>query len=204
MDIEKLGAVLLKQIDDDILEQRYAKTAEILKLVAAGLFFASSIVVPNLPRMIAPFFKDGEKEAWKRFNIPYLKRTLYRLEKQKLIEISEKEGEQIIKVTELGKIKVLKMSLEELALKKPTIWDGYWRIIIYDLPKFLKYKRQILSDYLKAWKFYPLQESVFLHAYPCEQQIYFLRDYLGIGKYVRYIKAVKIENDEMFREFFGV
>lgn len=204
MEVEELGKILSRQIDDDILKRRYAKTAEILKLVGAGLFLASSIVVPNLPRMLAPLFLNGEKEAWKRFNIPYLKRTLDRLEKQKLIEISEKEGEQIVKVTELGKERVIKMSLEELALKKPALWDGYWRIIIYDIPKILQHKRQIFVEYLKAWKFYPLQESVFIHAYPCEQQINFLRDYLGIGKYIRYIKATKIENDGIFREFFGV
>ena len=204
MEIEQISKILAKQIDSDITKQSYAKAGEILKLVGAGLFLASSLVVPNLPRMLAPLFQGGEKEAWKRFNVPYIKRTIDRLEKQKLIEIFQKDGEEMIKVTELGKIKILKMSLDKLTLEKPNDWDGKWWIVSYDLPRFLKSKRNIFREYLKVWRFYPLQESVFIHAYPCKPQIDFLREYLGIAKYVRTIKASGIENDTIFREFFGV
>lgn len=204
MEIEKLNEFLTRQIDQDILDQKYAKANEILKLVAAGMFLATSLVVPNLPKMLKPLFNTNEKEAWKRFNLPYLKRTLQRLEKQKFIEITKTNGEETVKITELGKSKVLKSSIECLSLSKPSSWDKKWRVVLYDIPKKYHWKRQKFREYLKLWRFYPLQESVYLHAYPCEQQVEFLKDYLGISEYVRIIQATKIENDESFRNFFDI
>jgi len=204
VEIQKLNDFLIKQLDKDVLDQKYVKTGDILKLVGAGLFLATSLVVPNLPKILKPLFNPSEKESWKRFNLPYLKRTLQRLEKQKLIEISENNGQEIVKVTEMGKVKILKFSVESLSISKPSVWDGYWRIVLYDIPKSYPWKRQRFREYLKLWMFYPLQESVYLHAYPCEQQVEFLKDYLGISEFVRTIKAINIENDEFFRNYFDI
>ncbi|TSC88258.1 MAG: PaaX family transcrtiptional regulator [Microgenomates group bacterium Gr01-1014_7] len=156
---------------------------------------------------LKPFLDHKRKEefeTWKRFNIPYLRRTLTRLEKQKLVELDEKDGMQIVKITASGKRKVLKFALDELAVEKPKIWDGKWRLISYDIPGRLHRIRAILREYLKAWGFYPFHESVFLHAYPCEKQVEFLREYLGIGEYVRILKVSEIERDKEFRDYFGV
>lgn len=200
----QISNVLLKQIEKRIFEEKSAKIVEVLKLVGAGFFLAASFAAPNLPKMLAPFFKPDEKEAWKRFNIPYLKRVLNRLEKQELVEITTENGEEIVKITEMGRVKILKSALNELSLEKPVSWDGNWWIVIYDIPKRYRVKRDIFRSYLKVWRFYPLQESVFIHAYPCRQQIEFLRDYLGIGQFVRILKVSRIENDENFRQFFDV
>lgn len=202
--VKRLGLVLTKQIDKEIFQKRYAKAGEVLKLIGVGVFLASSVVVPNLPKMLAPFFKSDEYEAWKRFNIPYLKRTLYRLNKRRLIDISKENGQEVVKLTDKGKAEMLKFSMEELALEKPSVWNGKWWLVCYDIPKNCELKRDIFRDYLRAWKFYPLQDSVFIHAYPCRDQIEFLKEYLGVGEFVQFLEVSKIENEEKFREFFGV
>lgn len=202
---DRLARVLSKQIGKEIFEKKYAPTREILILVGAGAFLAASAVLPGLPRVLKPFLnKKKEYEAWKRFNIPYLKRTLKRLEQQKLVEIDEEEEAQVVKITEEGKKRILKYALETLTIKKPRVWDGKWRLVSYDVPRQLKNLRDTFRDYLKAWGFYELHKSVYLHAYPCEKEVEFLREYLGIGKYVRIFVVSKIENDEPFRKFFGV
>lgn len=204
---EDISKTLAKQIDKEIFTKKYAPVADILKLVGAGLFVASALVIPNLPLALKPFLdhqKKEESKVWKRFNIPYLKRTLERLEKQKLVEIDEADGMQIVKITGIGQSRILKYALDELAVEKPKIWNGKWTLISYDIPNNLRTQREILQEYLKAWGFYPLHESVFLHAYPCDKQVEFLRSYLGIGKNVRIFSVSKIENDEVFKDFFGV
>lgn len=204
MEINEIAKILTRQIEKEEFNKKYATVDMVLKFVGAGLFLAASFAAPNLPKMLAPFFKSGEKEAWKRFNIPYLRRTLNRLEKQKLIKIEENKEGQMVKVTENGKMKILKMALNDLVLEKPRIWDGNWWIVIYDIPKLLKDKGDIFREYLRAWRFYPLQESIMLHAYPCRKQVEFLRDYLRISKYVRILRATEIENDSLFKDFFEV
>jgi len=203
--VEELAKVLSKQIDAEIFEKKYAPVREVLKLVGTGAFLAASVAIPNLPRALKPFLDDGDEyRAYKRFNIPYLKRTLERLEKQKLVEIDEEKGQQVIKITEAGRQKILRFALNELAVEKPKYWDGKWHLVSYDVPEDFKFKRMVLAEYLRAWGFYPLHQSVFLHAYPCEEQVEFLREYLGVGKYVRIFTVTKIENDKVFRSFFGI
>ncbi len=203
--IDYLAKTLTKQIDREVFEKKSAPIKEVLKIVGAGVFLAASFAVPNLPLALKPFITDtSDRESWKRFNIPYLKRVLYRLEKQKLVEIEEENNVQIVKITDRGRRRILKYSLDELAVEKPKKWDGIWRLVAYDLPEKMSHARNILREYLRTWGFYPLQESVYLHAYPCIRQVEFLREYIGVGKYVRLFIVSEIENDKEFREFFGV
>lgn len=205
--IEAISKTLLRQMDKEIFEKKYAPVKEILKLVGAGVFVTAAIIAPGLPMALKPFLnhqRQKEHSAWKRFNIPYLKRTLERLEKQKLVEFDEKDGVQVVKITDKGNRRILKFAIDELAVEKPKIWDDRWRLVSYDIPKNLHRVRAILREYLNAWGFYPIHESVFLHAWPCEKQVEFLREYLGIGKYVRIFRVSEIERDKEFRDFFGV
>lgn len=203
--IGELAKILCKQIDKEIFERKYAPAREILKLVGVGAFLTAALAFPNLPRVLKPFLEsENEYEVWKRFNIPYLQRTLRRLEKQKLVEITTEDKFQIVKITDNGRKRILKCALEELEIKKPKLWDHKWRLVSFDLPEKLATERKILTEYLKVWGFYPFHKSVYLHAYPCLKEIDFLREYLGISQYVRLFIVTYIENDKLFKEFFGV
>lgn len=203
--IENIANSLTKKIDKEVFNEKHAHTIEILKLVGMGAFLAASIAVPNLPRILKPFLKnENEFEVWKRFNVPYLKRTLHRLEKENLVQIKDEKDYQVVEITARGRKRILKYALDELVIEKPKIWDGKWRLISYDIPREYSRLRKIFREYLRSWGFYPLHESVFLHAFPCGKQVEFLREYLGIGEYVRFFSVSRIENDAPFRDFFGV
>lgn len=202
--IQNLSLTLLRQIEAEQFQKKYTKVADVLKLIGAGAFIATTLVFPTLPLILEPLLKDeNEYTAWKRFNIPYLRRTLARLEKERLIETSTINGKQVVKVTKNGKRKIMKYAVDELAVSKPSHWDGKWYLVSYDFPKYTKL-RNIFRNYLKAWGFYPFHKSVFLHAFPCEKQVDFLRDYLGMDKYVRIFRVDSIENDDIFRDYFGI
>lgn len=203
--IADIAKNLGRQIDKKNFERKYASIKTILTLVGTGVFLTASLAIPNLPLALKPFLKNqDEYDAWKRFNIPYLKRTLRRLEKQKLVEVSNEKDFQIVRITESGKRRILKYAIDELSIEKPKFWDGKWRLVSYDIPGNLKILRKIFRERLCVWGFFPLHESVLLHAYPCEKQVQFLREYLGVGEYVRIFTVTKIENDKIFRDFFGI
>src|SRR3989338_11574428 len=99
--LSDIAKTLAKQIDEEEFRKKYAGVASILKLVGAGMFVVASFAAPNLPIALKGFNRDTNSyEAWKRFNIPYLKRTLARLEKQRLLEVTEEEGMQTVKITQ--------------------------------------------------------------------------------------------------------
>lgn len=203
--IGDIAKSLSRKIDKEVFNKKHARTVDILKLVGMGAFLAASIAVPNLPQILKPFLKDeNEFIVWKRFNVPYLKRILQRLEKEKLVNIKDDKNYQVVEITERGRRRILKCALDELVVEKPKSWDGKWRLISYDIPKKYTSMRKILREYLHNWGFYPLHESVFLHAYPCGKQVEFLREYLGIGEYVRFFSVSRIENDRPFRDFFDI
>lgn len=203
--IKELSKTLSKQVAGEILAEKYAGTKEVLELVGTGAFLAASLVIPNLPKTLGPLLLNKDDPApWKRFNIPYLKRTLQRLEKQQLVRSRTENGFEVIEITDRGRKKILKTSLDNLEIKAPRSWDGRWRLVSYDVPDQFRSLRLVIREYLKAWGFYPIQESVYLHAYPCEKEVDFLRMYLGAKAYLRIFEVTKIENDREFREFFGV
>lgn len=204
--IDQLAKILSRKLDREELDRKYAPAKTVLTLVGAGAFLALAVAVPNLPKVLKPLLNDTDDdfEAWKRFNIHYLKRTLERLEKQKLVEVSEEDGKQVIKITSQGRKKVLKYALGELEVKKPKSWDGKWRLISFDLPEKMSTIRKTLVENLRAWGFYPLQKSVYIHAYPCHKEVDFLREYLGVGEYVRIFTVLDIENDRAFKDYFGL
>lgn len=188
----------------------YPGTGEIIYLLGMGSLLVASILMPGLgytARIIerAKRSYDWEKsqKEWRKFNPHILKFNLKRLKEQKVVEIVKENGQEIIKLTKKGHTKYLKFKLEELSLKSKS-WDGKWRIVIYDISKFKKSQTNAFRYILKYINFLPLQKSVYLTPYPCEEQITYLREYFGIGDEVLFIRADKIENEEIYKKYFGL
>lgn len=204
-ELETLARILLEEQEQRGLNWHGEKLRRILLLLAGGVGLGIVLTMPGTALIFKDFIKDdSDWKEWKKFNLGYLRRTLKKLKKQKLVEIEKKEGRATIKLTETGQKKVLEANLDRLKIEKPTRWDGKWRLIFYDVLDGKRETRDKFRQILRSLEFYPLQESVYLHAFPCEKEIEFLRHYLGIAGEVRLVVAEKIENDQLFRNFFGV
>lgn len=204
---DNIARSLAKTIDKKVFEKKYAPHKEVLTLVGTGVFIAASLVMPGLPLVLQPFLNknyEEKRKAWKRFNIPYLEKTIKRLEQQKMVEIGWEKGLQVVKITQSGKRRIVKYALDELQIKEPKHWNGKWTLVTYDIPEEYETLRKYFRSYLLNWKFYPIEKSVYLHAFPCKEEIEFLREYLTVGKYVNIFNVDEIENDKIFRDYFGV
>lgn len=205
VNIENLALNLCLKYEKELKSRKFISAKSILNLIGAGLMMITDLYPSNIVRMATPFIKDLEAyECWKRFNIPYLKRTVKRMEKAKIIEITEEKGKQVIKITSKGRIRILKNAIDDLVIEKPAFWDGKWWLVSYDLPENMGNLRDGIRKYLLFLGFFPIHKSVYLHAYPCKEQIEFLRDYYGIGEYLTIFKIDWIENDKAFKEYFDL
>ena len=202
---KQLAEILIKEKENIEEAERYIKVKRILTLLAKGAALALIIAAPQTARLFKGFAKNKpEWNEWKLFNQQYLMRAIKNLEKQKLVEYEIEGDQQVVKITEQGRKKVLKYALREITLSRPSYWDGKWRLIFYDVLHKKNSVRQRFQAYLRSLGFYPLQKSVYLHAWPCEKEIEFLRSYLGISGEVRVVIADHIENDGLFREYFAL
>ncbi|MBL7159162.1 hypothetical protein ISS85_01685 [Candidatus Microgenomates bacterium] len=203
--LKEISTLLYNKYQKEERKRKYAPVKEVLTLLARAGFLAMALVAPNTIVLAKELFpEESEWKNWKRYNPSYLKSTLARLEKQKEVKITEENDQQIVKLTTRGKVKLLKYTLKELKIKKPKRWDGRWRLIMYDIPKKYKTSQEFFRTMLNYLSFYPFQRSVYLFPHPCEDEIEYLRQILGIDRYVRILIVEKIEHDEAFRTYFGL
>lgn len=184
---------------------------KILLILGLTGFVTASLIIPTLPLAAKPVVdyykkKKGEQEfkEWERFNQSRLKFLLKRLYQQKVVDFKNTDGQTIIILTEKGKKKILSYQLEKIMIEKPPKWDGKWRVIIYDIKKERKILGDIFRRFLQKMQFIKLQKSVYLTPYPCDEQIEFLRQYYGLGEEILYLVAQKIENEEVYKKYFGL
>lgn len=206
--LRMLSELLVRQAQQEKTRNRYASVKQVLALLGAGVVVGLSLFVAPTAVMLAKPFLDAkrekDREAWKQFNPSYLKRTLERMRKEKLVKIVERDGQQIVELTKNGRRRIIKYSLENLSIDKPGVWDGRWRLVLYDVPHRRKQLRDVFRQTLKSLGFYQLQESVWLFPYPCEAQVSFLREFYGVGNEVFYAVATKLEDDVPYRTYFGL
>lgn len=174
------NSLLTKISTEPLQETKYAPVRHILCLIGAG----QAVDITTLSQ----------------YNPYYVKRTIKRLKRQELIE---QQG-HIYLLTTRGKRWILKYTLEDLVISAPKGWDGKWRMVIYDVARHKAALRNIFRQTIRRLGFYNLQESVWIHPYPCEKEISFLRDYCGMGTDVIYVIAHKIENDNVYKTHFGL
>lgn len=192
------------------MKEKYPNIREIIYLLGMGTLLIGTILMPGLGYAAGAIARakrtsdwKADQKEWKKFNLHFLKRNLKRLRDQKIVEIVGKDGQELIKLTRKGHTKYLKFKLEHLSLQGKS-WDGKWRIVIYDIAKFKKNQVSAFRNILKYINFFQLQKSVYLTPYPCDEQILYLREYFGIGEEVILLRVDKIENEDLYKQYFGL
>lgn len=165
-------------------------TREVLKVIAAGGILIGSAAMPTLPMAVGAAIK-----IWKDVNKKDLGRIITRLEKQEMISLKEDGNKIVIEITDKGNKRLLEYDFENIEMKSKRR-DGKWRLIIFDIPEEKKRSRDAFGKKLLQLDFLRLQDSVFVSAYPCKNEIDFLTNYLEISDYVTLASLDKIERGE--------
>lgn len=188
-------------------EELDPKIRDILILLAGGSVLAAFMVFPGLTYALAPYrrrkWQEVHEKDWSKYNLWKLKRSLKRLREQKDVKVAAEAGILVVKLTRKGKRRALKYKIEELSLNSKN-WDGKWRLIIYDIPRDKSPLRDTFRRFLKKLKLFKLQESVYLTPHECENEIDYLRELVGVGKYVQVLTVTGLENEAVYRKYFDL
>ncbi|MBU1159968.1 hypothetical protein KKD04_02185 [Patescibacteria group bacterium] len=188
----------IKSIRDNYSKGELAK--EILKGLAIGGLIVASFALPNLPQIFSLFGVKTSRERYK------MNRILQNLEKQKLIDIYGKGDDIVMEITEKGKKRILKYKFDEIVIVRPKKWDGYWRMIIFDIPERYKKGRDALTRKFKEMEIYPLQKSVFICPFECGDEINFVSEFFDVRKFVHYfvIKEIDEKDGDFLRGYYNL
>lgn len=192
------------------MEEKYPSTKEMIYLLGMGTLLLGSILMPGLGIAAGAIYRAKKKhdfeqfqKQWKKFNRYLLRRNLKRLHEQKIVDIVEENGQQVIKLTQKGRTKYLKFKLEEVSLKG-TRWDNKWRLVLYDVSQLKRTRQDAFRRMLKQMNFHPLQKSVYLTPYKCKEEIEYLREYFNLGEEVLLLEVSKLENEKYYKDYFGI
>lgn len=180
--------------------------SEIIKDILNGLWIGGMVCIacatpPSaLSRELMKKIRKYDKNKQRRFGDAF-----YQLKKQGLIKIKWSNHQAYISLTEEGKKKANWMQIDALKIKKPKRWDKKWRIVIFDIPQFRNFYREIFRGKLKQLEFYQIQKSVWISPYKCEDEINLLKDFLGMSdNEIRLIVAENIGEDKWLKRIFRI
>lgn len=120
-------------------------------------------------------------------------------------EIHKTERQHYAKITAEGKARLNSMTLESEDALVPRTWDGYWRIILLDLPEARKSERESLRYLLKKAGFVCLKNSAWISPYPYEHLFTNIKRDLGLSSEMMIIvtKFIDEETKKVLFKAFG-
>lgn len=125
----------------------------------------------------------------------------YRLQKRGLLKFINYKQNKFITLTGKGQLEAL---LAKATIQKTLVWDGKWRLVMFDIPEEAKYQRQKLRELLRVNGFIKLQASVFISPWALNREaIGFLKESKLID-YIRILRVDDIDDDKDLKKRFGL
>lgn len=178
----------------------------ILKLLGVSLIVGGSIAFPNLPIVLGSIIKLVNEIKETEIPVSKIKRVLKKLVKKEIIYIEENNNEIYVHIKKTFNTTILKYSIKSLLefKLKGKKWIGKWFLVFFDVPEEERIKRDYLRKFLNKLGFYPYQKSVYLFPYECESEINLIKKIVEGGKYMKYIVADQIEDEDKIKKYFGI
>ena len=151
-----------------------------------------------------PFYKKAVKDYLKNRKIDkgnFFERIQY-LKRHGYIKTFFKNKEKYFELTTKGKERAIKLSMENLKIKKPKTWDKKWRIVIFDVPEKMHVQRDFLRSRLNSLGFLQIQKSVYAFPFECTREIEFISKKLRIESFVSIMIAEIMQGEEQIIETF--
>ena len=183
-------------LDSDTVGSQATKVALALFVVAGAL--AILPVSPGLG-IIARNFR-----RLRYFSKKQLQDAEQNLKRRHYIEMDSIGGKPRIRLTKKGEEYFQKMIFEESRLSSQEKWDEKWRFVLFDIPIGYTKAREALRWKLRTLGFYQYQKSVWVYPYPCKDEILFVAEHFGIGKFIEIIEVTGITEDAGLKKHFGL
>lgn len=182
--------------------RKMALQTNVLRFLYAGGILTTALVAPKLLSLIGPPDRSQprRKELYARIAL-----ARYRLEQRGLIRKEEGANGTYLRLTSNGEKSIEKILAREYRIPEPVWWDGKWRVFVFDIREKRRNTRAELRRLLAGAGFVRLQDSVWVHPYPCDEFVALVRAHLssGVGE-LRFFVAEALESDRALRGHFGL
>lgn len=193
--------VKIKQIN----YKKWQLRKEILKVILLSFLSGGGHPLrPVLPLMIDEIIILLKQSKSLDVEEKKVKRVIENLERSDIISLEEKGENVYVRSLNNDNSLVMKYSIHALLdfKKKEKKWNGKWFMVFFDVPEIQRNKRDYLRKFLEKLGFYRYQKSVYIFPYECEKEISLIKKIVKGARYMKYIIAEKIEDEEKIKAFF--
>lgn len=170
-----------------------------LRVIAAVGVIACIAVAPGLGIV---FKRYGIKRRLQGNS--YVPTILSRLKKKGLVRFEGEGSKRHVAITDAGRGYLMTKRASLTKRKQTRRWDGYWRIVMFDIPESQKNRRDALRRELMSVGFKKLQRSIWVSPDECEEYVKLLKADRHIGKCLLYLKTKDIEYGSSLRKYFAI
>lgn len=137
-----------------------------------------------------------------RFDCEDVAQKLYYLKRRKLIKSIIKNNKKFYEITKKGREAIAWEKIDEASKRQAGKWDGYLRIVMFDIPENKKSTREVIRKKLKNIGFVQEQKSVFVYPFVCKEEIDAIAYFCSSKKYIKYMVVQIIEGQEDLMQRF--
>lgn len=120
-------------------------------------------------------------------------RSIKNLSEAGLVEEIETAQSSFLRLTAEGRQKLRNIKLSNPKSLVDTRWDGYWRMIILDLPESRKSERDSIRYILKKAGFLCMKNSVWVSPFPLEHLFMNIKTDLGLSEEIMIVVTQSID-----------
>lgn len=135
--------------------------------------------------------RQREREAW---------RVVYYMKSQGYLAGDYEHGLQL---TEKALRRLRQIQLDDLVIVPLRRWDGFWRVVSYDIPEDKKSARNAFGNRLRQMGCFQLQRSVWISPFSCREQVAVAAAHYGTDEHVTYFEARNLDNEAVLRRRFS-
>lgn len=147
-----------------------------------------AISLPELAERVS----DQNQEKSPKYAIS---RSLKGLHEAGLVESLSSGQNDYARLTKDGRKKMYSLKLDAENTLVSTTWDGFWRMIILDIPEERKNERESLRYLLKKAGFVCLKNSVWVSPHPFEHLFINIKKDLGLTTEMMIFVTDKIDSE---------
>ncbi|MCA9351784.1 hypothetical protein KC866_00090 [Patescibacteria group bacterium] len=135
-----------------------------------------------------------------------ISRAIKRMVDEDILAEYETEQSSFLSLTSSGRHKLRSIKLSSQSHLISTTWDGYWRMVIIDIPDTRKKDQDAVRYILKKAQFVQIKNSVWITPYPLEHMMINMKEDMGLRDEIMVLVTNKLDpitEQVLFEKFTG-
>ena len=135
-------------------------------------------------------YEDQERKVKPKYAI---NRSIKKMIDSDIVAEHETEQSSFLSLTSSGRQKLRNIKLNAENHLVSTTWDGYWRIIIVDIPESRKKDQDAIRYILKKAQFIQIKSSIWISPFPMEHMMINIKNDMNLQEEILVLITNKLD-----------